>query len=148
MMDPTSSCDAPSFAIRPSVISKISRTAWSMCSMREPTLDLHAAFQALASNETVADPLMGEAGPHESRAQSHLDDTGIVRMRMEVRVTAITSQDASRLVGVREHRSRYRRRCWCARVLCDHATLTVTGDLVLLDEVLNGLTESQLRRRH
>ena len=109
-------------------------------------LDLHAAFQALASNETVADPLDGRSWATRVEGSVDLDDTGIVRMRMEVRVTAITSQDASRLVGVFESTVLGTGDGVGARgSFSDHATLTVTGDLVLLDEVLNGLTESQLR---
>ena len=108
-------------------------------------VDLLGAFRALEVNTSVADPLTGLTWADRVEATVALDDVGVTHLRHEIRVEASTSADSSRVVAT-----------FIAMVdgvegengldadLDGFAQVHVTGDLVVLETVLTGLSVSQL----
>ena len=110
----------------------------------EPVM-LGTFFLALSSNDSVADPLTGETWADRIGQTVHLEGASIVHLRHEIRVEASTSVESSRVVdnfiailGSTEDSGTLKYQ------LKDHAVLHVTGDLVMLETVLNGLTTTQI----
>ena len=108
-------------------------------------LDLGAAFQSLATNNSVADPFTGMTWAERVAETVHLDGDKIVHIRIEVKVDASTSTDSSRVVqwfeeelGSEDDSRKMRSE------LSGIAKIYVTGDLVSLQNVLDGLNSSQL----
>lgn len=107
--------------------------------------DLGAALANLSTNDSIADPFTGESWADRVANTVHLDGENIVHIRIEIRVDASTSTDTSRVVqwfedelGDAEDTGKMR------SVLSGVATVHVTGDLVALQNVLDGLNSSQL----
>ena len=109
-------------------------------------IDLGTVFASLKNNYTVADPITGKTWSDRVNATVHLDGTNIAHLRSEVRVEATTSTESKRVVTDFESMIgdiddegtlRYSLR--------DHATIHVTGDLVVLQQVLDGLSSSQVK---
>ena len=109
------------------------------------TFDLGAAFASLAGNDSVADPFTGESWADRVVSTVDLDGEKIIHMRMEIRVDTSSSIEASRVVtwfeeelGQEEDNGKMRAE------LAAVAKIYVTGDLVALQNVLDGLNASQL----
>jgi predicted RND superfamily exporter protein len=110
------------------------------------TLDLTGAFILLSTNDSVADPFTGESWAERVSSTVHLENGGIVHTRTEVRVDASTSSESSRVVSdfevmigaVDADDGRMRSN------LASDAQIHITGDLVALQYVLDGLNASQL----
>ncbi len=107
--------------------------------------DLGAAFANLSQNTSVADPYTGDSWSDRVNKTIHLDGDKIKHLRIEVRVDATTSSDTSRVVqwfeeelGTEEETGKLRSE------LSGVAKVYVTGDLVALQNVLDGLNSSQL----
>ena len=109
------------------------------------TFDLGAALLNLSQNTSIADPFTGESWADRVAQTVSMDDEKIQYIRIEVRVDASTSSDSSRVVN------------WFETELGDEddlgkvrgelsgiAKVHVTGDLVALQNVLDGLNSSQL----
>ena len=103
-------------------------------------------FSYLAQNETVADAISGETWSQRVAQTVAMEESGITYLRNEVRVEASTSTQAERVItqverelGSSEERGTLRDN------LVDHAELHVTGDLVVLQTVLDGLSVSQVK---
>ena len=112
---------------------------------RSESVSLGTFFLALSSNNSVADPLTGETWADRIGQTVHLEGASIVHLRHEIRVEASTSVESSRVVdnfiailGSTEDSGTLKYQ------LKDHAVLHVTGDLVMLETVLNGLTTTQI----
>lgn len=110
------------------------------------TLDLTGAFILLSTNDSVADPFTGESWAERVTSTVHLENDNIVHTRTEVRVDATTSSESSRVVTDFEEMigsadaddGRMRSN------LAGDAQIHITGDLVALQYVLDGLNASQL----
>jgi len=112
---------------------------------RSEPIDLGAFFVMLADNTTVADPLTGETWTERLNQTVHLDGAAIVHLRHEIRVEASTSVESSRVVGnFVEILGSTEESGTLKYQLKEHATLHVTGDLVMLETVLKGLTTTQI----
>ena len=112
---------------------------------RSEPVDLGAFFLSLSANDSVADPLTGETWSERIGQTVHLEGASIIHLRHEIRVEASTSVESSRVVdnfiailGSTEDSGTLKYQ------LKDHAVLHVTGDLVMLETVLNGLTTTQI----
>ena len=112
---------------------------------REQPVDLGLFFAALAGNTSTADPLTGESWDERLANSVYLEDNGITYLRHEVRVEASTSVESDRVVenfieilGSTEDSGTL------TYELKDHAVLHVTGDLVMLQTVLDGLSVTQI----
>ena len=108
-------------------------------------LDLGAAFAELSTNDSVADPYTGESWSDRVASSVHLDGDKILHIRIEIRVDASTSTETSDIVswfedelGGIDDRGKMR------YDLSNDAKIYVTGDLVALQNVLDGLNSSQL----
>lgn len=108
-------------------------------------INLGAFFADLVGDDSVADPLTGETWADRLNQTVHLEGSSILHMRHEIRVEASTSVESSRVVdnfiGVLGSTSESGTVKYQLR---DHATLHVTGDLVMLETVLNGLSKTQV----
>ena len=107
--------------------------------------DLGAAFVSLSQNTSVADPYTGASWADRVSDTVDLDGDKIKHIRIEVRVDASTSSDTSRVVqwfeeelGTESESGKLRSE------LSGVANVYVTGDLVALQNVLDGLNSSQL----
>jgi len=107
--------------------------------------DLGAAFVSLSQNTSVADPYTGASWADRINDTVDLDGEKIKHIRIEVRVDASTSSDTSRVVqwfeeelGTESESGKLRSE------LSGVANVYVTGDLVALQNVLDGLNSSQL----
>ena len=107
--------------------------------------DLGAALVNLSENTSVADPYTGAKWADRVKDTVHLDGDMIKHIRIEVRVDASTSSDTSRVVewfedelGTEDETGKLRSE------LSGIANVYVTGDLVALQNVLDGLNSSQL----
>ena len=107
--------------------------------------DLGAAFVSLSQNTSVADPYTGAAWADRVGNTVDLDGDKIKHIRIEVKVDASTSSDTSRVVqwfeeelGTESESGKLRSE------LSGVANVYVTGDLVALQNVLDGLNSSQL----
>ena len=111
----------------------------------EAEFDLGAALVNLSQNESVADPYTGDSWSERVSNTVHLNGDKIEHIRIEVRVDASTSSDTSRVVewfeeelGTEGETGKLRSE------LSGVASVYVTGDLVALQNVLDGLNSSQL----
>ena len=112
---------------------------------RSEPIDLGAFFVMLADNTTVADPLTGETWTERLNQTVHLDGAAIVHLRHEIRVEASTSVESSRVVGnFVEILGSTEESGTLKYQLNEHATLHVSGELVMLETVLKGLTTTQI----
>jgi len=107
--------------------------------------DLGAAFANLLTNDSTADPYTGDSWAERVQNTVHLDGEMIKHIRIEVRVDATTSSDTSRVVewfeqelGEESDTGKMRSE------LSGKANVYVAGDLVALQNVLDGLNSSQL----
>ena len=107
--------------------------------------DLGAALLNLSQNTSIADPFTGESWADRVAQTVSMEDDKIQYIRLEVRVDASTSSDSSRVVtwfeeelGDEEDLTKVRGK------LSGIANVYVTGDLVALQNVLDGLNSSQL----
>jgi predicted RND superfamily exporter protein len=112
---------------------------------RSEPVNLGVFYASFVGNNSVADPLTGETWEDRLAQTVHLDGDAIVHLRHEIRVEASTSVESSRVVdnfieilGSTEDSGTLKYQ------LKDHATLHVTGDLVMLETVLTGLTTTQI----
>jgi predicted RND superfamily exporter protein len=112
---------------------------------RDQSIDLGKFFAALSQNTTVADPLTGETWQDRVAQVVHLNGDNIVHLRHEIRVEASTSVESSRVVdnfieilGSPDDSGTLKAQ------LDDHAQLHITGDLVMLETVLDGLSRTQI----
>jgi len=108
-------------------------------------LDLGGAFADLSGNSSTADPFTGESWAERVDNTVDLDGDKIIHIRIEVRVDASTSSETSRVVkwfndeiGDDDTNGKMRSE------LSGVAQIYVTGDLVALQNVLDGLNSSQL----
>ena len=109
-------------------------------------IDLGVVFADLQNNYTVADPITGKTWSDRVNATVHLDGTNIAHLRTEVRVEATTSTESKRVVTEFESMVGSTDEDGTLRSsLKDYAVLHVTGDLVVLQQVLDGLSSSQLK---
>jgi len=107
-------------------------------------VDLSAVFRALSSNQSVADAISGETWSERIAQTVALNENGITFLRNEVRVEASTSTQAERVIAqVEQELGSPNERGTLRDNLVDHADLHVTGDLVVLQTVLDGLSVSQ-----
>ena len=107
--------------------------------------DLGAAFANLSENTSIADPFTGESWAERVANTVHLDGDKIEHIRIEVRVDASTSSETSRVVKWFEEELGGEKDTGKMRsVLSGSANIYVTGDLVALQNVLDGLNSSQL----
>lgn len=109
-------------------------------------LDLGGAFQELSTNESVADPFSGLSWSDRVANTVHIESDKIIHLRNEIKVDASTSSQTSRIVdwfedelGVESESDGKMR-----NQLSGVAQIYVTGDLVSLQTVLDGLNSSQL----
>ena len=110
------------------------------------SIDLGLVFADLRNNYTVADPLSGKTWSDRVNATVHLDGTNIAHLRTEVRVEATTSTESKRVVEEFESMIGDSEDSGTLRAsLKDNAVIHVTGDLVVLQQVLDGLSSSQLK---
>ena len=107
--------------------------------------DLGAAFVSLSQNNSVADPYTGASWADRVSETVDLEGDKIKHIRIEVRVDASTSSDTSRVVqwfeeelGTESESGKLRSE------MSGVASVYVTGDLVALQNVLDGLNSSQL----
>jgi uncharacterized protein len=108
-------------------------------------LDLGAAFASLSTNDSIADPFTGDTWAERTVGVVDLDGEKIIHIRIEVRVDASTSSETSRVVkwfedelGSEDDLGKIRSE------LSGTAKVYVTGDLVALQNVLDGMNSSQL----
>ena len=108
-------------------------------------LNLGGAFQELSMNDSTADPFTNDSWADRVSKTVSLDGESIVFIRIEIRVDASTSSDTSRVVewfeeelGSEDDNGKMRSE------LSGVAVIHVTGDLVALQNVLDGLNSSQL----
>lgn len=109
------------------------------------TVDLGAFLAELSLNESVADPLTGETWRERVEQTVHLEGSSIVHLRHEVRVEASTSVESSRVVdNFVEILGSVDDSGTLKYQLNSHAQVHVTGDLVVLETVLDGLSLTQI----
>ncbi|MED5292068.1 MAG: MMPL family transporter, partial [Candidatus Thermoplasmatota archaeon] len=109
-------------------------------------IDLGVVFADLQNNYTVADPITGKTWSDRVNSTVHLDGTNIAHLRTEVRVEATTSTESKRVVTEFESMVGSTDEDGTLRSsLKYYAVLHVTGDLVVLQQVLDGLSSSQLK---
>ncbi len=116
--------------------------------LKDTTLDLHLAsvFSELSSNQTVADALTGETWAQRIEQTVYLMDGEITYLRTEVRVEASTSAQSQIVINNIEEQLGSTSKTGTLRYnLESHANLHVTGDLVILQTVLDGLNASQIK---
>ncbi|MCS5533126.1 MAG: MMPL family transporter [Candidatus Poseidoniaceae archaeon] len=108
-------------------------------------LDLGAAFSNLSINQTVADALSGKTWLDRVQNTVNLQGEDIVHLRTEVRVESTTSSQSKRVVDNFERMLGSNEESGTLRAtLSGHGEIYITGDLVILQTVLEGLSESQL----
>ena len=107
--------------------------------------NLAAAFESLSSNETIADALSGETWSDRISNSVYLEDGEIVYLRNEIRVEATTSAESEKVVKEFENMLGDVDKSGTLRFnLANNANLYVTGDLAMLQSVLEGLSSSQI----
>ena len=112
----------------------------------ELELNLAAVFFELSTNQTVADALTGETWAQRIKQTVHLEDGQIKYFRTEVRVEASTSAESQLVINKIEEQLGSDSEQGTLRFNLDnHAKLYVTGDLVILQTVLDGLNTSQVK---
>lgn len=109
-------------------------------------LNLAAAFFELSTNQTVADVLTGETWAQRIEQTVYLEDDQIKYFRTEVRVEASTSAESQLVINkIEEQLGSDSEQGTLRYNLDNHAKLYVTGDLVILQTVLDGLNASQVK---
>ncbi|MDA8545836.1 MMPL family transporter [Candidatus Poseidoniales archaeon] len=107
--------------------------------------NLTAAFESLSTNETIADALSGETWADRISHSVYLEDGNVVYLRNEIRVEATTSAESEKVVKEFENMLGDVDKSGTLRYnLANNANLYVTGDLAMLQSVLEGLTSSQI----
>ncbi len=107
--------------------------------------DLAAAFASLSNNETIADALSNESWAERVKQSVYLEDGKVINLRNEIRVEATTSIESEKVVTEFENMLGDVDKSGTLRYnLADNANLYVTGDLAMLQTVLEGLSSSQL----
>ena len=108
-------------------------------------VNLVPALIELSVNESLADPVSGKTWSERVHSTVHLEGNQIKHLRMEVRVDASTSEESARvisdfqkMVGLNGEGGKL------SSALEGSAVVYVTGDLVTLQSVLEGLSLSQL----
>jgi predicted RND superfamily exporter protein len=108
--------------------------------------DFAPAFIDLAGNASVADPLTGRTWADRVEATVALEGGAVTHLRNEVRVEASTSAESRRVVlGFNELVDGPDGSSGLNDDFEDHAVVYVTGDLVVLETVLENLSVSQLK---
>ena len=108
-------------------------------------IDLGAAFSNLSTNQSIADALSGETWLERVRNTVNLQGEDIIHLRNEVRVEAATSSQSKRVVDDFESMLGSKDESGTLRSsLSGHGQIYITGDLVILQTVLEGLSESQI----
>tara|TARA_B100000131_G_scaffold155706_1_gene151139 strand:+ start:1123 stop:3948 length:2826 start_codon:yes stop_codon:yes gene_type:complete len=108
-------------------------------------VDLSAALVELADDDEISDPLTGRSWSDRVSLVVAMEDGEISALRMEVRVVAATSAESSVIVNEIEQQLGTESRSGTIRyAMAESAVITVTGDLVMLDAVLDGLNDSQV----
>ena len=108
-------------------------------------LDLGSAFSNLSVNQSIADALSGETWLERIQNTVNLQGEDIIHLRNEVRVEAATSSQSKRVVDNFENMLGSEDESGTLRSsLSGHGQIYITGDLVILQTVLEGLSESQL----
>ena len=116
--------------------------------LQNTSLDLHLAtvFSELSSNQTVADALTGETWAQRIEQTVYIVDGELKYLRTEVRVEASTSAQSQIVINNIEEQLGSTENTGTVRYnLESHASLHVTGDLVILQTVLDGLNASQIK---
>jgi predicted RND superfamily exporter protein len=109
------------------------------------TVDLAALFVELSTNDSVADPLTGRTWAQRVERTVDLQGGAIGHIRNEIRVDVSTSSESSIVIGGIESMLGSEDDVGKTRqMLVSHGKIHVTGDLVLLQDVLDGLNASQL----
>ncbi|HJM55582.1 MAG TPA: MMPL family transporter, partial [Poseidonia sp.] len=112
---------------------------------RSQGVDLGVFFATLAQNNSTADPLTGETWSERVSNSVYLDGSKITYLRNEVRVEASTSSQSNRVVeNFHEILGSTDESGTLKYELKGHAQLHITGDLVVLQTVLTGLSSSQI----
>ncbi|MDP6869352.1 MAG: MMPL family transporter [Candidatus Poseidoniaceae archaeon] len=113
--------------------------------LNSSNIDLGAALSNLNTNYSIADPFTGETWADRVSSTVHLDGSEIKHIRIEIRVDASTSSESSRVVSWFEEMLGQEDDSGKIRYsLSGIAIVHVTGDLVALQTVLDGLNSSQL----
>ncbi|MBT5453497.1 MAG: MMPL family transporter, partial [Euryarchaeota archaeon] len=112
---------------------------------KDQGINLGLFFAALSDNTSTADPLTGETWGDRVLNSVHLEGTDITYLRHEIRVEASTSSQSNRVVeNFHETLGSIDESGTLKYELKEHAELHVTGDLVVLQSVLDGLSLSQI----
>ena len=104
--------------------------------------DIASALKSLSTNDSIADPLTGESWAERVKKVVVFNaDDSIRYIRMEVLVEVKTSSDSSAVLAALRN---------TVDNFADHpglegANVHIAGDIVSLEAVLDGLTESQLQ---
>ena len=107
--------------------------------------NLSAAFMSLSRNNTIADALSGESWSDRVKHSVYLVDGKVVNLRNEIRVEATTSAESDQVVTEFENMLGDEDSSGTLRYnLAGNAKLYVTGDLAMLQTVLDGLSSSQV----
>ena len=108
--------------------------------------NLGPMFLALSTNSTVADVLSGETWSERIEQTVYLDGEEITYFRNEIRVEASTSDQSNIVISSIEEQLGTTSLSGTLRYNLDgHAQLHITGDLVILQTVLEGLNSSQIK---
>ena len=109
-------------------------------------INLNSVFSELSSNQTVADVLTGETWAQRIEQTVSMDDGNIKYFRNEVRVEASTSAQSTIVIdNIEEQLGSTSEPGTLRNNLENHANLYVTGDLVILQTVIDGLNTSQIK---
>ena len=124
----------------------LSTNSGKLKALNSDNFNLGKAFQNLSNNYSIADPFTGESWSDRINSTVDLNGDKISHIRIEIKVDATTSTESSRIVkwfdetllGNEDDNGKIR------NSLSSTATIFVTGDLVALQSVLDGLNSSQL----
>ena len=105
-------------------------------------IDLVSALIELSENETLSDPVSGKTWSQRVENTVNLEDGKIKHLRIEVRVDASTSEESARVIA--DFQEMVYGDGKISSSLDGVAVVYVTGDLVTLQSVLDGLSISQL----
>ena len=109
-------------------------------------LQLSSVFLELSTNQSVADALTGETWAQRINQTVYLTGEEITYFRNEIRVEASTSAQSQIVIDNIEEQLGSSSHPGTLRYNLDsHANLYVTGDLVILQTVLDGLNTSQIK---
>ena len=108
--------------------------------------NLGFAFQSLMENDTIADAISGETWSERVQNSVYLEDSNIIYLRNEVRVEASTSVQSDQVVKDFETMLGDESKSGTLRYnLAYNSELYVTGDLAMLQSVLDGISISQIK---